>query len=123
MASQRWLIDSKTRDEAVKAAKDIINSSESTAKAKTDAIKALANLDKLNVEEDKLHTPQLLIHADLNKMSDEQLTVRIEELEKLLKDQRDRELALSASNLSASKDEDIIDTTASVLEEDEDEDI
>lgn len=100
MASQRWRIDGKTRDIAVRELNNIISSPESSAKAKTDAVKSLAMLDKLNLDEDKLHTPSVVLHADLNKLSDEQLSVRIQELEKMLEEQRNREVSLIADNLN-----------------------
>ena len=81
----RWNMSERLKDKCIKIAEEALDAEELPLDEKRKFIDTLAKLDTINLKEEALFTPKVLLHGDIKHLKNEDLEAKSRELERQLK--------------------------------------
>lgn len=100
----RWNMSDAIRSRAIEICETALNKPdyEVPLDEKRKFIKSLTEIDKLNIDEEKIYTPKINLHGDISKLQDHELELRERQLEaelKLAEETNKKQLELKPKDL------------------------
>lgn len=81
---QRWPVRDETKLKIVQLAETTLDNQEAALKDKMSAARMVVNIDRLNMEDERLHTPNVNINVNVKALSNDELEQRIRDIEREL---------------------------------------
>lgn len=81
----RWNMSDDVRTKAIEICEKALKSDRVPMDEKRKFIKTLTEIDKLNIDEEKIYAPKVNLNLNLSKLKDEDLIAREKELEEQIK--------------------------------------